>query len=97
MKSKIFLVVFLVLFYLCLNSTEAVGQNQLLRELAKEDQDSRLGKKVARTDDDRIGIVLSMIGQGELKEPEDKLNAALILQHTGLTFCDKQLVGKSPD
>lgn len=93
MKSKIFLVVLAVL----LTSTNAAGQNQLLRELAKEDQDSRRGKKVDRTDDDRISIVLSMIGQGEVREPEDKFNAALILQHTGLTFCDKQLVGKSPD
>jgi len=32
-----------------------------------------------------------------LKTPEDKFNAALVLEHTGLTFCDKRLVGKSPD
>ena len=32
-----------------------------------------------------------------MKTPEDKFNAALVLEHTGLTFCDKRLVGKSPD
>jgi len=43
---------------------EARGQNQLLRELAREDQDSRTGKEFARTDEERVKIVLSLIGQG---------------------------------
>jgi len=80
-----------------LTLTEAYGQNLLLRELAEEDQASRSGKKVARTDKERIKIVLAQISQGTLIVPEDKLNAALILQHTGLTFCDKRLVSASPD
>jgi hypothetical protein len=65
--------------------------------LAKEDQDSRTGKSINRTDEERIKIVLALIGSGELKTPEDKFNAALVLQHTPLTFCDKQMVSKSPD
>ena len=40
--------------------TEVHGQNQLLRELAKEDQDQRRGKKVDRTDEERVKIVLSL-------------------------------------
>jgi hypothetical protein len=76
---------------------EASGQNLLLRELAKEDQDYRRGKKVERTDEDRIKIVLAQIGQGAVKIPEDRANAAIVLQHTGLTFCEKQLVSLSPD
>ena len=75
----------------------AYGQNQLLRELAKEDQDSRRGKEFARTDEDRVKIVISLIGQGELKTPEDKFNAALVLQHTPFTYCEKRLVSTSPD
>ena len=88
-----------LMFILCFSLTpdEARGQNQLLRELAKEDQDSRRGKEIARTDEERVKIVLSLVGQGELKTPEDKFNAALVLDHTGLTFCEKRLVGKSPD
>ena len=81
MKKSRFL---LFLFCSLLTLTEAQSQNQLLRELAKEDQDSRRGKEIARTDDDRVRIVLSLIGQGELKTPEDKFNAALILDHTPL-------------
>jgi hypothetical protein len=73
------------------------GQNLLLRELATEDQDYRRGKKVTRTDEDRIKIVLAQIAQGAVKIPEDQANAAIVLQHTGLAYCEKQIVGKSPD
>jgi len=86
-----------LLISLSITSTEARGQNLLLRELAKEDQDSRTGKNVVRTDAERVKIVLAQIGQGALKIPEDNFNAALVLQHTGLTFCEKRLVGVSPD
>src|SRR5581483_3811696 len=80
-----------------LTATTAYGQNQLLRELAKEDQDQRRGKKIERTDEERVNSVLSLIGQGEVKTPEDKFNAALVLQHTLMTFREKRLVGTSPD
>ena len=70
---------------------EAKGQNQLLRELAKEDQDSRSGKEIARTDEERVKIVLSLVGQGELKTPEDKFNAALILDHTPFHFLREEI------
>jgi hypothetical protein len=73
------------------------GQNQLLRQLAKEDQDSRSGKEITRTDEERVEIVLPIIARGELKTPEDKYNAALVLQHTPLTFCEKRLVSTNPD
>ena len=78
-------------------SSDAYGQNLLLRELAKEDQDSRTGKEIVRTDAERVKIVLAQISQGALKIPEDNFNAALVLQHTGLTFCEKRLISKSPD
>jgi hypothetical protein len=85
------------MFLVLAPSQPAYGQNQLLKELAKEDQDSRTGKEIARTDADRIKLVLSQIGAGEVKLPEDKFNAALVLDHTPLTFRDKVLVSTSPD
>ncbi len=85
------------ILFVCLTAAAAYGQNQLLRELAKEDQDQRRGKEVARMDEERVKIALSLIGQGEVKTPEDKFNAALVLQHTPMTFRDKRLVGTSPD
>jgi hypothetical protein len=69
----------------------------LLRQLAKEDRDSRTGKKVTRTDEERIKLVLSAIGKGEVKDPEDMFNAALVLQHTPFTYCENKLVSASPD
>lgn len=88
---------FMTVFWSPLSLPAAHGQNPLLKELAKEDQDSRNGKTIARTDDERVKLVLSVIGAGGVKVPEDKFNAALVLQHTGFTFCDKRLVAKSPD
>jgi hypothetical protein len=76
---------------------EAYSQNLLLRELAQEDQDYRRGKKVARTDAERLKLVLAEIGKGAFSTPEDKTNAALVLQHTGLTYCENRLVSLSPD
>ena len=78
-------------------STGAYAQNLLLRELAKEDQDSRTGKTIARTDADRVKLVLEQIAQRMLKVPEDDFNAALVLEHTGLTFCEKRLISFSAD
>lgn len=88
---------FMLLFCPLFTFTETYGQNPLFRELAKEDQDSRRGVKITRTDEERVKIVLSLIGQGELKVLEDKFNAALVLQHTPMTFCEKRLVSTSPD
>ena len=86
----------LILIVFFVASTDVYGQNKLLRELAKEGQDARTGKPVTRTDEERIRITLDLIARAELKNPEDKFNAGLILQHTGVTFCDKRLVSISP-
>ena len=42
-------------------------------------------------------LVLEAVGSGKVKTPEDKFNAALVLDHTGMTFCGKKLVSVSPD
>lgn len=81
----------------CFASAVSLGQTPLLRQLAKEDQDSRMGKHVERTDDERVKIVLEYVAEGTLKGPEDQFDAALILQHTPLKTCGKQLVSESAD
>jgi hypothetical protein len=85
----------MMVFAFC--AAAASAQTPLLKELAKEDQDSRTGKTIARTDDERRAIVLRLIGEGALKGPEDKFDAALVLQHTGMTFCEGRLVSYSAD
>ena len=75
----------------------AAGQNALLRELAKEDQAAQRGDSLTRSNDDRVKLVLEEIGKGRVKTAGDQVNAALVLQHTGMTFCGDKLVGRSPD
>ena len=89
-----------VAFFVCVVPASS-AQNAELKTLKQEDQASRgvpaegIGK-ITRTDNDRIRRVLELLAQGAVQTPEDKFNAALVLQHTGLTFCEKRLVGQSP-
>jgi hypothetical protein len=73
------------------------ARNALLAELAQEDQDYRTGKQVQRSDQDRANLVLAELGKGTVRTAEDKTNAAVVLQHTGMTFCGDKLVSLSPD
>ena len=79
------------------SSVHSAQSNTLLRELAREDQASRKGDSITRTDADRIKLVLAEIANGSVRTPEDKTNAALVLQHTGFTFCNNKLTAISPD
>lgn len=72
------------------------SQNALLKVLAKEDQDSRSGINISRSDEERLKIVIEELGNGNVRTPEDKTNAAIVLQHTGLTFCNNNLTSISP-
>ncbi len=96
--------IFVVMACSLLSSAAAFGQTPLLKELAKEDQAVRCDapcpesvKKITRTDDDRRKLVLEIVAKGELKGPEDQFNAALVLQHTSMDFCEGRLVSKSAD
>jgi hypothetical protein len=73
------------------------GANALLAELAREDQASRSGDTIARTDEDRVRLVLAEVARGTVRIPADKANAALVLQHTPMTFCGEKLVSRSAD
>ncbi|HJP60987.1 MAG TPA: hypothetical protein VJ865_13350, partial [Gemmatimonadaceae bacterium] len=49
------------------------------------------------SDQDRINLVLREIAAGRVITPEDKFNAALVLDHSPMTFRDNQLAAVSPD
>ena len=73
-----------------------------LAELAAEDQKVRSGGGVdhgpgIRTDDERRARVMELIAAGAVVTPRDKFNAGLVLQHTGLTFCDGELKSVSAE
>ena len=73
------------------------AQNVLLRELAKEDQDYRTGQDVRRTDQERLKLVIAAVGSGEVKTDEDRFNAAIVLQHTGIRSCGDEMISLSAD
>ena len=86
-----------VVFFTLIFSGSVIAQNNELKSLAEEDQIVRTGTKVTRTDEDRRKLVLQLIAMGKMNTSEDKFNAALVLQHTGLKFCDGNLVSSSPE
>lgn len=73
------------------------AQNASLKALADEDQAVQFGKEVARSPEDRNKLVLQLLAKGAARTPQDKFNAAIVLQHTPLGFCEGRLVSKSPD
>jgi len=73
------------------------SQNIELINIAKEDQMERMGNDVKRTDEERRKLVLQLIAKGKVITAQDKFNAALVLQHTGLKFCDGSLVSSNPE
>ena len=77
-------------------SGRAAG-NPLVAALAREDQAVRTGGSAARSDADRVRLVLGEIARGRVSTPEDRFGAALVLQHSGLAFRDGELVALSPN
>ena len=75
----------------------AASENALLAELAREDHASRTGGTVTRTDLDRIKLVFVELAEGRVVSPEDKTHAALILDHSPMTFRDGKLTAVSPN
>jgi len=71
--------------------------NNLIGELGREDQASRTGTQVARTDQDRIDLVLREVAAGRVNTAQDKFFAALVLDHSPMTFRDNKLAAISPD
>lgn len=75
---------------------DPVSDNPLLTELALEDQEARTGGSPARSDLERLKLVIGEIGAGRVHTNADRTNAALVLQHSPLTFRDDELVAISP-
>lgn len=85
------------LLFVFLLSFPAWADNSELVQLAAEDQAVRAGGADPRSDDARRKRVLEIMAGGGVTSPKDKFNAALVLQHTGLTFCDGELKSLSAE
>lgn len=94
MFSRFLIALFL---FFVISSTSYSQDNVELVTMAKEDQDTRMGKEVVRTDDERRQRVFMLLAEGKVQSPQDKFNAGLILQHTGMTFCGDNLVSLSAE
>jgi hypothetical protein len=89
-----------ILFSLCV-AAAMFGQESEIKKLGQEDIASRTlppeeAKKIKRDDDDRIKLILEFLAKDQIKTPEDKFYAALILDHSPLDFCEGRMVAKSP-
>ena len=82
-------------FLLCL-APALFAQDPQLKKLRDEDQAVRANPelRVARSDEDRIKLVLQLLAEGKAQTSEDKYNAAIVLQHTPADFCGKRLGDK---
>lgn len=91
---------FMVLFS-CQEKTaeeQITTDNQTLIELVKKDQEMRSGDMSgmnAGIDLEHRKQVFEMLAKGEIKTAKDKMNAALILQHTNLGYCNEELISES--
>jgi hypothetical protein len=89
---------FAVLFVLLLAvSADARADNPELARLATQDQADRAEKEGEWDDDARRRRVLELLAAGAVASPRDKLNAALILQHTPGSICEGRLKSLSPE
>ncbi|MBU8932416.1 MAG: hypothetical protein KOO62_00265 [candidate division Zixibacteria bacterium] len=69
--------------------------NEQLQIMFNEDQASRRGEDVERTDEERRKLVMAALAANEVVTPRDKLHAGYVLQHTGLAFCNDEFVSLS--
>lgn len=78
-------------------SFKAHADNAELAQLAAQDQTDRAEKEGEWGDNARRKRVLELLATGAVSTPQDKLNAALILQHTPGRVCEGKLGSVSPE
>ena len=75
--------------------------NELLIEMVIRDQQVRSPANdsidLETVDRQHRQQVFELLSRGQIRTAKDKFNAALILQHTGLLYCDGKLVSISPE
>lgn len=87
---------FLIVLLLSVSAV-ARADNPELARLAAQDQADRAEKEGGWDDDARRRRVLELLATGAIATPKDKLNAALILQHTPGAICEGKLKSFSPE
>ena len=88
---------FSLLVLAILATANAHAGNPELAQLAREDQASRMAAQPDHRDAERRQRVLRILATGQALDARDKVNAALVLQHTGLAICDGALRSESAE
>jgi hypothetical protein len=76
---------------------QSAADNLELSRLFEQDQAVRMGQDDPGSDEGRRARVLELLAAGAVATPQDRFHAAMILQHTGLRFCDGVLQSLSPE
>jgi len=77
-----------------------IESNKELKQLVVKDQElreSESGEPMELLDKVHRKRVLELLVNGDVRTAQDKFNAALILQHTALTYCNDRLISMSPE
>ena len=79
--------------------TAIIKDNAELKKMVEKDQEMRQNDTLDMEPVDKVHRlkVMNLIASGQIRTNNDKLNAALILQHTALKFCNGSLVSISPE
>lgn len=99
-KTNLILLVIILIMSSCNLKTIETEDNQELLEMVKEDQKLRTSdtdEPWEPSDQIRRHRVMELLVNGQIRTDNDKMNAALILQHTGAIFCDGELKSLSPE
>lgn len=94
------LIIVLLTFHSCENETPVISDCQELIGMRKADEEMRISdsdEPWEPSDKKRRLRVLELLVSGKIKTHQDKMNAALILDHTGLYFCNDEMKSVSPE
>ena len=100
MRRKIHFVILIVVstFYFTNCGSTKKNHNIELQKLVVADQKDRMSgsdEPWEPKDELRRKRIFVLLANNKILTAKDKLNAALILQHTGMVFCNKKLKSKS--
>lgn len=81
------------------DTVQTVQDNAEIKVMVQTDQQMRIEGKpgLEEQDEKHRKRIFEMLAAGLVRTPKDKFGAALILQHTGLTYCNGELKSLSAE
>lgn len=81
------------------NRKPEIKDHAILKEMIVKDQEMRSNDTLDMEPIDKTHRqrVMDLLANSKIITTQDKFNAALILQHTALIFCNEKLISVSPE